>query len=69
VDHSDTFGTGKDRPRHLRDVQIKLGTTWQAALGSLTEERLDAELGDVLDARRARALRIRRDDLLKSATP
>jgi hypothetical protein len=69
VDHSDTFGTGKDRPRHLKDVQIKLGTTWRAALGSLTEERLDAELGDVLDARRARALRIRRDDLLNSATP
>lgn len=69
VDHSNTFGTDKDRPRHLKDVQIKPGPTWQSVLRSLTEERLDAELGDVLDKRRVRALRIRRDELLQSAAP
>jgi hypothetical protein len=64
TDHSAAFGTGTDRPRHLRDVRLNVGEAWERALRALTEERLDEALGDVLDGRRMRALRVRRDDLL-----
>ena len=62
--HSGAFGTSKARPKHLVDVPLKPGPTWVAALQGLTEEQLDKALGDVLDRRRIRALRARRDALL-----
>ena len=64
VNHGDTFGTDKKRPRYLGEVDLQLGPAWVKALTSLTEERLEAELGDVLDRRRLRALAARRDRLL-----
>jgi hypothetical protein len=63
--HMRTFGTSKSRPPHLKDQQLPVGPTWQRALSALTEERLEAELGDVLDRRRLRALLARRDALIE----
>ena len=62
--HSGSFGTSKKRPAQLVNVALNVGPTWLAVLRSLTEERLEASLGDVLDRRRMRALRARRDALL-----
>ena len=62
--HAGAFGTSKARPRHLVDVPLNPGPTWRAAMQALTNERLDEALGDVLDGRRLRALRARRDALL-----
>ena len=62
--HAGAFGTSKARPKHLAEVQLDPGPTWLAALRNLTDERLEEALGDVLDGRRIRALRARRDSLL-----
>ena len=62
--HYDAFDTSKGRPRHLAEVPLRPGPTWQAAMRKLTDERLEEALGDVLDGRRIRALRARRDALL-----
>jgi hypothetical protein len=58
------FSTSKSRPAHLRDQQLAVGPAWQRALSTLTDEALKAELGDVLDDRRLRALGARRDALI-----
>ena len=67
VSHGGAFGTGKRRPRYLGKADLQLGPAWVEALSSLTEERLEAELGDVLDGKRLRALAARRDRLLAEA--
>jgi Calcineurin-like phosphoesterase len=64
VSHGGAFSTRKRRPRYLEDVDLQLGPAWVEALTSLTDERLQAELGDVLDGKRLRALAKRRDRLL-----
>lgn len=64
VGHGEAFGTSKRRPRYLGKVDLQLGPAWVEALNALTQERLEAELGDVLDGRRLRALAARRDRLL-----
>lgn len=66
IGHEDAFGTRSGRPRYLKEVDLQLGQAWATALTSLTDEVLQAELGDVLDERRLRALARRRDDLLAS---
>jgi hypothetical protein len=67
VSHSGAFGTDKRRPRYLGKADLQLGPAWVEALGSLTDEKLKAELGDVLDGKRLRALAARRDRLLADA--
>jgi len=64
--HAAAFGTSKKRPKHLVDVPLNPGPTWRSALRALSDEQLEAALGDVLDGRRIRALRARRDTLLTS---
>ena len=64
--NANAFGTSKGRPKHLTDVPLNPGPTWRSALRGLTEERLESALGDVLDGRRIRALRARRDALVTS---
>jgi pilus assembly protein CpaE len=49
----------------LVDLDLAVGDAWKAAAASLTEENLEAQLGDVLDKRRRRALLARRDDLIE----
>lgn len=62
-----TFDNKRSKPRYLMEAPLQFGPSWTAALESLTDERLTAELGGVLDRRRLTALRKRRDILLKEA--
>jgi hypothetical protein len=64
VGHADAFGTRKGRPRHLQQAPVTVNEAWREALAGLDEAVLESELGDVLDARRRRALLARRDELL-----
>ncbi|MDX1482742.1 MAG: metallophosphoesterase [Woeseiaceae bacterium] len=66
--HGAAFGTSKGRPRHLDNIVLRIDETWSNALRSLDKEVLIAELGDVLDARRIRALLARRDRLVSGPT-
>jgi hypothetical protein len=65
VGHADAFGTRKGRPRHLEQAPVTVNDAWREALAGLDDAVLESELGDVLDARRRRALLARRDELLK----
>lgn len=58
------FTARKGRPKHLKDAPIPISDGWRAALRALSDEKLDASLGDVLDSKRLRALKSRRDELL-----
>ena len=64
IGHDNAFSTRRGRPRHLEPLSIDLDASWREALSALTEERLEAELGDVIDTRRRRALLTRRDEML-----
>jgi hypothetical protein len=67
VSHDGAFRTDRKPPRYLDGVDLQLGPAWIKALDALTDERLEAELGDVLDGKRLRALGKRRDRLLAGA--
>ena len=66
-EHERAFANKKGRPRHLKNAPIAVSQGWKNALGELTDERVDERFSDVLDKRRLRALKSRRDELL--ATP
>ncbi len=66
-EHERAFTNKKGRPRHLKNAPIRVSPGWKEALGELTDERIDQSFADVLDKRRLRALKSRRDELL--ATP
>jgi hypothetical protein len=65
VGHDDALSTGRGRPPVLRDVQLDINASWNEVLASLDEDRLTDAFGDVMDARRIRALLRRRDELLE----
>ena len=65
--HQNTFSTKRDKPRYLEPVPLDLTAAWVEALRSLTDDRLEEQLGDVLDSRRLSALGKRRDMLLDEA--
>ncbi|MGI9203474.1 MAG: metallophosphoesterase [Woeseiaceae bacterium] len=62
--HANAFGTRRDRPRYLAEIDLELTGTWIEALGSLTDATLTENFADVLDKRRLTALGRRRDMLL-----
>ena len=64
VDHAYTFNTKRGRPPHLLDVDVGVSADVASTLAALNKERLEHEMGDVLDARRIKALLKRRDELL-----
>jgi len=64
VEHERAFKNAKGRPRHLANAAIKVSDGWRAALTELTDEVLAAQLADVLDSRRLKALGARRDKLI-----
>ena len=64
LEHERAFATKKGRPRHLSAAPIEISDGWKVALGELTDDVLNARLGDVLDAKRIRALATRRDEIL-----
>lgn len=64
IEHERAFSPSKGRPRHLDNAPVKVTDGWREALVALSDEVLEAELGDVLDRKRLRALAVRRDELL-----
>ena len=68
VNHENSFSTKKDRPAYLKNVALALGDQWRTALLEIDDERLRAELGDVLDKRRLAALARRRDALIQDSS-
>ena len=67
VNHENSFSTKKDRPAYLKNVALALGDQWRTALLEIDDERLRAELGDVLDKGRLKALAKRRDALIEGS--
>jgi hypothetical protein len=63
-DNDDAFSTSGSKPARYQDIPLKLGPAWKTALAALTDDVLQQNLADVLDKRRIRALRQRRDLLL-----
>ena len=57
-----SWSDGKIHNRVGADLDVHAG--WKNALAGLNDEVLEAELGDVLDKRRLKSLRGRRDQLL-----
>ncbi|MBT8084503.1 MAG: hypothetical protein HKN35_14515 [Woeseia sp.] len=66
TNHENAFGTGRGRPRYLKDATLDVNGVWRDALLALDETSMQEQLSDVLDKRQIRALLRRRDQLLKS---
>ena len=66
-EHDRTFANREGRPGHLKNAPLPVSPGWKNALTELSDELLEETFSDVLDKRRLRALRSRRDELL--ATP
>ena len=64
VDHDKAFTTSTSMLSRFKDVPMHVGPSWKATLTSLSDEVLAAQLADVLDEKRIRALGKRRDMLL-----
>ena len=67
VNHENSFSTKEDRPAYLKNIEFTIGDQWRTALLALDDEKLRAELGDVLGKRRLSALAKRRDALIKDS--
>jgi len=67
TNHAKAFAAKSGRPAWLEEVELAIGDAWVEALSGLSDEVLDAELGDALDKRRLGALKKRRDALLEEA--
>ena len=65
--HQDSFANKRGRPPWLKQAQLDLNEGWVDALARLSDERMQQELGDVLDKRRLAALGKRRDQLFEEA--
>lgn len=65
--HQDSFASKRGRPPWLKQAELDLNEGWVDALARLSDERMQQELGDVLDKRRLAALGKRRDQLLEEA--
>lgn len=64
VDHENAFSSVDTLPAYLVAMGLTVGEEWRDALGTLDDSVLRAELGDVLDKERLRALGRRRDALI-----
>lgn len=64
VGHNGAFPTSGSKPSRYRDLPLKVGPAWKAALGALSDEVLQEKFADTLDKRRIKALAKRRDVLL-----
>ena len=65
VNHGNSFGTQTGRPPYLENAGLNVGQEWRSTLQKLDDDRLRANLGDVLDKNRLDALAKRRDDLIR----
>lgn len=68
VGHAGSFGTGKGRPPHLKNIEMDINDSWVSALGELSDDVLHEKLADVLDKRQLASLGKRRDRLIKDAS-
>jgi len=66
VGHNDAFSTRKGVPARLKSVPYSVGQGWKDALSALTEEKLQHDLGDVLDRKRVRAMLARGEALVEA---
>ncbi len=66
TEHGLAFRASSGRPPHLTAVSLEVSDGWRDKLVELTDDLLAAELGDVLDKRRLKALASRRDELLEA---
>jgi len=64
--HGESFSTKRGRPPYLKEIELALGDSWQAALRRLDDTSLREHFSDVLDKRRLNALSRRRDELLQN---
>ena len=64
IEHERAFKNAKGRPSHLKSAPVNVTDGWRVALTELNDAELAAQLSDVLDKRRLRALATRRDQLL-----
>jgi len=64
IEHERAFKNAKGRPSHLKNAPVSVSDGWRAALAELNDAELAAQLSDVLDKRRLKALATRRDQLL-----
>jgi hypothetical protein len=67
VGHGDSFRANKNRPSHLKNIELTIGDQWRSALAELDDETLRTGLGDVLNERRLKALAKRRDVLIENS--
>jgi hypothetical protein len=65
--HDKAFGTRVTRPGYLQEQILDITSSWEAALQSLTDDRLNEALVDVLSKRQITAIGKRRDYLLAGA--
>ena len=65
VGHDASFGTARNRPNYLREIDLPIGGAWRARLQALTDDVIAERFADSLDRRRQKALAARRDRLLK----
>lgn len=64
IGHNDAFTLSTAKSTRFKDGRVKIGRGWRNALKSLESDEMQESLGDVLDERRIRSLRKRRDKLL-----
>jgi hypothetical protein len=64
VGHERAFGRSGDRPRHLENLDLEIGSGWRNALAELSDDVIEREFDGILDKRRRIALAQRRDELL-----
>ena len=65
--HDKAFGTRVTRPVYLEKQVLDITSSWKDALESLSDERLNESLADVLPKRQIEAIGKRRDFLLNGA--
>ena len=64
IDHGSAFGADPAYPEYLEDIELTVGDQWRRVLGTLDDDVLRTELGDVLNEDQLAALARRRDGLL-----
>lgn len=65
VDNNSAFSDDRVNTSYLSSLGSIIGSEWQAALRELDDDVLQEQLGDALDSKRLRAVRKRRDALIR----
>lgn len=69
IGHQNAFSTRSGRPRYLESMDLQLSGAWLEKLVALSEESLEAQMDNVLDKRRRKALLERRDAIVRANQP